>query len=69
MPDIPARRKRPPSPTPGTHRSYRLNGDDRDRIDYLLEIWGEDDARLTENGVIRKALETAAALERGRRAR
>lgn len=69
MPDIPARRKRTPSPTPGTHRSYRLNGDDREAIDYLLETWGEDDATLTENGVVRKALQTAAALERGRRVR
>ncbi len=69
MPDVPARRKKPPSPIPGTHRSYRLNGDDREAIDYLLETWGEDDATLTENGVIRKAVQTAAALERGRRAR
>lgn len=63
----PARRK--PSSIPGTHRSYRLNGDDREAINYLLETWGEDDATLTENGVVRKALQTAAALERGRRTR
>lgn len=69
MPDVPARRKKPPSKTPGTNKSWRLNGYEMEDVAYLLEVWGEDDPLMTENGVIRKAVQTAAALERGRRAR
>lgn len=54
---------------PDVHRSFRLNGDDQENLNYLLEVWGEDDAALTANGAVRRALKTAAALERGRRTR
>ncbi len=70
-PDIPARRrpyrKGPPGET--SHKSYYFNPEDRTRVEYLLEIWGEEDSRLTENGVVRRALELATKFERQRRDR
>lgn len=61
-PDIPAKRR----PLDWT-RSFRLNPDDQENVSYLLELWGEEDPRLTANGVVRRALTLAASFERQRR--
>ena len=62
-PDIPGRRQA----AGGTHRSWRLNGEEQEDLQYLVEIWGEDDPKMTENGALRRAITEAANRERGRR--
>lgn len=59
-PDIPARRQ-------DIVKSWRLNPEEGDDLEYLIDIWFEDDPQMNANRAVRRAIRETAARERGRR--